>query len=59
MPRETGSGETVTIDRAKLERLLGWLAPQWTPEQRRQTVEELAVPDIIIKGQEATWLNNL
>ncbi len=40
------SSGKVTIDREKLERLLDWLVPQWTPEQRRQTVEELAVPDV-------------
>lgn len=25
----------------KLERLLAWLVPAWTPEQRRQTVESV------------------
>lgn len=40
----------LTIDPAKLEKLLAWLAPQWTPEQRRQTAESLASSTVVLPG---------
>lgn len=38
------------IDPAKLATLLLWLAPQWTPEQRRQTAESLASSRVVLPG---------